>query len=54
MGPEQELPLRVRVYLGVMAMKRSSILPKVPELEPYYWMQFNVIPRAIRPSTTAF
>ena len=30
-GPYQVLPLRARVNLGAMAMKRNSSLPKSPE-----------------------
>ena len=33
----------LRVDLGVMAMKRPSILPRSPELDPHYQMQFSVI-----------
>ena len=36
MGPQQVLPLQVRVDLGVMAMKGYSALPGAPELEPHY------------------
>ena len=38
------LPLRVRLDLGVMAMKGYSILLKSPEMEHYYLMQFSIIP----------
>ena len=31
--------------LGVMAVKRYSTFPRVPELEPHNQMQFNVIIR---------
>ena len=36
MGPYQELPLQVRVDLGVIAMKRYSIFPKASGLEPQH------------------
>ena len=39
------LPLRVRVDLGVMAMKGYSTFPRALELEPHHQMQFNVMPR---------
>ena len=45
MGPEEILPLWVRVNLGVMAMKRYSILPKAPGPEPHYQIHFSVIPK---------
>ena len=36
-GPNQVLPLQVRVYLGVMKMKGYSTFPKVPALlEPHH------------------
>ena len=37
MGPNQVLPLQVRVYLGVIVMKEYSIFPKTPALlEPQH------------------
>ena len=33
------------VDLGVMAMNGYSTVPEAPELEPYHWKQFSVIPR---------
>ena len=40
-GPEQVLPLQVRMVLGVM----FSTLPKAAELEPYHWMLVSAIPK---------
>ena len=34
--------LQVRVDLGVMVMKRYSILPKSPKFKPHHQKQFNV------------
>ena len=36
---------RVRVYLGVMAMKGYSTLPRVPEQESHHQMEFSAISR---------
>ena len=36
MGQQQVLTPRVKVALGVMAMKRYSTLSKAPELEPQH------------------
>ena len=36
MGPKQILPPRVRVNLGVKAMKGYSIFPRPSELEPHH------------------
>ena len=44
MGPEKAILLRVRVFLGIIAMKEHSILTESPELEPHHQIQFNVIP----------
>ena len=38
-----DFTIRVRVDLGVMTIKGYSTLPKSPELEPNYQMQFSVI-----------
>ena len=55
MGPEQVLPLRVRVDLGVMAMKVYSTFLRDPGLEPYYLLQFSDIIRIItRGEITSF
>ena len=43
MVPQHMLPLRVRVDLGIMAIKEYSIFSKAPELEPHNQMQFCVI-----------
>ena len=40
MGPEQVLPVRIRVDLGVMKMKGYS-----QDLEPHHQMQYNAISR---------
>ena len=45
MVPKQVLPLRVRVDLGVMAIKGYATHPRSPQLEPHYQMQFRIIPR---------
>ena len=45
MGPQKILSFRVREDLGVMAIKRYSILPRVPDQESHHWMQFNVLAR---------
>ena len=47
MEPYQVLLLWVRVNLRVMAMKRNSIFPKAPRLEPHHQMQFSVITRTL-------
>ena len=39
------LPLRVRVELGIMAMKEYSPLLRAFELEPHYLVQYSVIQR---------
>ena len=39
MGPEQVLPVWVRVDLGVMAMKKYSTLSIAPEVETHPCMQ---------------
>ena len=44
MTAKQELPLQVRVDLGVMVMKGYSTLSRSLKLEPNLWMQFTVIP----------
>ena len=44
MGPPQVLLFRVRVDLGVMAMKVHSIYPRSPELETHHQMKFSVTP----------
>ena len=46
-GPKQALPLRVRVALGIMAMKGYSRFTKDPGIEPHHQIQFTVIPRTI-------
>ena len=46
-GHSQVLLLRVRVKLGVMAMKEYFKLHKSQELEPHYQMQFNDIFRTL-------
>ena len=43
MGPEQVLPLGIRVDLAVMVMNEYSLLPKSPELELLYQMQFSIM-----------
>ena len=45
MGPKPVLPLRVRVYLEVIAMKEYFTLTRSPKMKPRYQMQFSVIPR---------
>ena len=40
-----QIVFHVRVDLGIMSTKKYSKLHRVPELEPYYQMQFTVIPR---------
>ena len=35
-----------------MAMKEYSTFPRAPEQEPRHQMQFNVIPKTLRPSST--
>ena len=37
-----------------MVMKGCSTFPKPPNLEPHHQIEFNVIPRTLRPSATAF
>ena len=46
MRPYQLLPFRVRVNLGVMAMKEYSTLLRASEMEPHHRMQFSVILRS--------
>ena len=43
MGPQQILPLRVRVDLGVIAIKRYFISHNAPGLEYHYQMQFIIL-----------
>ena len=45
MGPEQVLQLRVRIDLGVMAIKKYPTFLKAIELEPHYQMKFRDILR---------
>ena len=45
MEPYEELLLRVKVELGVMAMKGYSVIPK--SLEPRHQIQFSLIPRPL-------
>ena len=48
MKPLQVLPPRLRVDIGVMAVKEwDSTLPESPELEPHYQIQFSVITRTL-------
>ena len=47
MGPQQVLPLWVRVDLEVMAIKGYSTLPKAPELELNHQMQYSIISRTL-------
>ena len=42
---EKVLPIKVRVNLGVMAIKRYILLPRSPEPKPHHQMQLSVIPR---------
>ena len=44
MGPFQVLSLRVRVDLGVIAMKGNFTLSKSPELETHHKIEFGIIP----------
>ena len=44
MRPQQVLPLKIKVDLGIMAMKGYSTLPRSPELEPHHQMLFSIIP----------
>ena len=39
---------RVRVDLGVMAVKVYNTFTRATELEPRYWIQFSVILRTLR------
>ena len=48
MKPKQ-IQLLVRVDLEVMSMKLNSTLFKAPELEPFYWMKFNLIHKIGKP-----
>ena len=43
MGPEQVLPLWLRVDLGVMTIKEYFTFPKSLGQEPHHQMQFSVI-----------
>ena len=47
MGPQQVLPIWVKVDLGVMATKRYSTFPKAPGLEPRHQMQFSVVSKTL-------
>ena len=48
MGPNQVLPLGLRVDLGVMAMEGYSAFPKAPALmEPHHQVVYSVISRAL-------
>ena len=47
MEPKQVLTVRVRVDLGVMAMKVYSTFLKASGLKPHYQIQFNVIPKTL-------
>ena len=46
-GPQQLLPLVVRVDLRVMATNRSSTLRRAPKLPSQHQMKFSVIPRIL-------
>ena len=41
----QELSVRVRVDMGVMAMKVYFKLPRLPQIELKHPMHFSIIPR---------
>ena len=45
MGPKEVLPLRVRVELEVTVIKGYSTLPRSPQIEPHYQLEFSVMPR---------
>ena len=45
MGFDQVLPLRVKVDLGIMAMKGCSTFFNALKNEPHHQMQFSVISR---------
>ena len=47
MEPQQVLPFRVRVDLGVMVLRRYFTLLKSLELELHHQMQYRVIPRTL-------
>ena len=44
MGPRQVLLLRVKVDIGVIAIKKYFIFLKAPGLDPHHRIQFSVIP----------
>ena len=46
-GPNQELPLRVRVDLGAKAMKGNLASPKLPHYWSFTIGLFNIIPRTL-------
>ena len=53
MGPWQVLWIRVKVDLGVLAMKVYFTFPKSSRLESHHQMQFNFIPKIFTPADRA-
>ena len=47
MGPQQALPIQVRVDLGVIAIKRYSTFFEASRLDLHHQMQFIIMPKIL-------